>query len=75
MKELIEYIARSIVNEPEQVTVSEENGTEGIVLKLLVAPDDKGRVIGRQGRVAQAMRTLLRVTAAREGTRATLEIV
>ena len=75
MKELIEYIARSIVNEPEQVTVSEENGTEGIVFKLQVAPDDKGRVIGRQGRVAQAMRTLLRVTAAREGTRATLEIV
>jgi predicted RNA-binding protein YlqC (UPF0109 family) len=75
MKELIEYIARSIVNEPEQVTVSEENGNDGIVLKLSVAPDDKGRVIGRQGRVAQAMRTLLRVTAAREGTRATLEIV
>jgi predicted RNA-binding protein YlqC (UPF0109 family) len=75
MKELIEYIAKSIVNAPDQVTVSEENGTDGIVLKLQVAADDKGRVIGRQGRVAQAMRTLLRVTAAREGTRATLEIV
>jgi hypothetical protein len=75
MKELIEYIAKSIVNAPDQVTVTEENGAEGIVLKLQVAADDKGRVIGRQGRVAQAMRTLLRVTAAREGTRATLEIV
>lgn len=75
MKELIEYIAKSIVNAPDQVTVSEETGAEGVVLKLQVAADDKGRVIGRQGRVAQAMRTLLRVTAAREGTRATLEIV
>lgn len=75
MKELIEYIAKSIVNAPDQVMVTEENGAEGIVLKLQVAADDKGRVIGRQGRVAQAMRTLLRVTAAREGTRATLEIV
>ncbi len=75
MKELIEYIAKSIVNAPDQVTVSEETGADGVVLKLTVAADDKGRVIGRQGRVAQAMRTLLRVTAAREGTRATLEIV
>lgn len=75
IKELIEYIAKSIVNAPDEVVVTEENGAEGIVLKLQVAADDKGRVIGRQGRVAQAMRTLLRVTAAREGTRATLEIV
>ncbi len=75
MKELVEYIAKSIVNAPEQVAVSTENGGDGVVLKLTVAADDKGRVIGRQGRVAQAMRTLLRVTAAREGTRATLEIM
>jgi hypothetical protein len=77
MKELIEYIAKSIVSAPDQVKVTEEQTPDGIILKLEVAPDDKGRVIGRQGRVAQAMRTLLRVTAARSGakTRVELEIV
>jgi len=77
MKELIEYIAKSIVNAPDQVKVSQEQTSDGIILKLEVAPDDKGRVIGRQGRVAQAMRTLLRVTAARspDKTKVELEIV
>ena len=75
MKELVEYIARSLVNEPTEVIVTEEEGEDGLVLKLQVAPDDKGRVIGKQGRVAQAMRTLLRVMAAKEGRRAVLEIV
>ena len=75
MKELVEFIAKSIVNEPTQVLVTEEEGEDGTILKLQVAPDDKGRVIGKQGRVAQAMRTLIRVMAAREGRRVTLEIV
>lgn len=75
MKELVEYIAKHIVNEPSQVVVTEEQGEDGTILKLTVAPDDKGRVIGKQGRVAQAMRTLIRVMAAREGKRATLEII
>ena len=75
MKELIEYIAKAIVNSPDDVVVTEETGDEGITLKLQVADDDKGRVIGKQGRVAQAMRTLLRVNAAKQGTRATLEIL
>ena len=75
MKELVEYIAKAIVNAPEEVVVTEETNEDGIVLKLQVAADDKGRVIGKQGRVAQAMRTLLRVAAVREGTRAVLEIV
>lgn len=74
MKELIEYIARSIVNAPDQVKVSEEQTSDGILLKLEVAPDDKGRVIGRQGRVAQAMRTLLRVTAARSESKTKVEL-
>lgn len=74
MKELIEYIAKSIVNAPDQVTVTEEQTADGILLKLQVAADDKGRVIGRQGRVAQAMRTLLRVTAARSGTKTKVEL-
>ena len=75
MKELIEYIAKSLVNEPSEVVVTEEPSDEGITLKLQVADEDKGRVIGKQGRVAEAMRTLLRVTAAKQGTRATLQIL
>ncbi|OGO35765.1 MAG: hypothetical protein A2147_07865 [Chloroflexi bacterium RBG_16_57_8] len=75
MKELVEFIARSIVNAPDQVEVTEEQSEQGIVLKLKVADDDKGRVIGKQGRIAEAMRTLIRVKAAKNGTRATLEIV
>ncbi len=75
MKELIEYIVKSIVNKPEEVVVTEERDSERVILKLQVAPEDMGRVIGKQGRVAQAMRTLLRVIAVREGVRADLEIV
>ncbi len=75
MKELIEYIVKSIVAEPDKVSITEETNNEGVLLKLEVAPDDKGRVIGRQGRVAEAMRTLLRVKAAKDDTRARLEIV
>jgi predicted RNA-binding protein YlqC (UPF0109 family) len=75
MKELIEFIAKSIVNAPDDVQVSEEENEQGIVLKLQVADDDKGRVIGKQGRIAEAMRTLIRVKAAKAGTRATLEII
>ena len=74
MKELIEYIAKSIVNKPEDVVVTEERTEERVVLKLQVDQDDMGRVIGKQGRVAQAMRTLLKVIAVKEGIRADLEI-
>jgi len=75
MKEIVEYIAKYIVNSPDDVVVTEETGEQGIMLKLQVADEDKGRIIGKQGRVAQAMRTLLRVRAAKEGTRVTLEIL
>ena len=75
MKELIEYIAKSIVDKPEEVRVTEEATEDGIILRLEVAPEDTGKVIGREGRIAKAMRTLLRVAAIRKGTRATLEIV
>ena len=75
MKELIEYIAKSIVSVPEDVKVTEETNDNLVVVKLEVAADDKGRVIGRQGRVAEAMRTLLRVVATKEGIRVRLEIV
>jgi predicted RNA-binding protein YlqC (UPF0109 family) len=76
MKELIEYIAKSIVSAPDDVKVTEETDDKiMVVVKLEVAPDDKGRVIGRQGRVAEAMRTLLRVVATKDGVRVRLEIL
>jgi len=75
MKELVEYIAKSIVNSPDDVVVTEENDEQGLILKLQVADEDKGRIIGRQGRVAGAMRTLIRVKAAKQGTRVSLEIL
>ncbi len=74
MKELVEYIAKSIVNSHDDVVVTEEENEQGIKLTLQVADDDKGRVIGKQGRIAEAMRTLVRVKAAKAGTRAILEI-
>ncbi len=75
MRELVEYIAKSIVNSPDDVVVTEEEDEQGLTLKLQVADDDKGRVIGKQGRIAEAMRTLVRVKAAKQGTRASLEII
>ena len=75
MKELVEYIAKSIVDSPDDVVVTEETGDQGVTLKLQVADEDKGRVIGKQGRIAAAMRTLIRVKAAKQGTRATLQIL
>jgi len=75
MKEIVEFVAKSIVNAPGDVVVTEETNERGVLIKLQVAAEDKGRVIGKQGKVAEAMRTLLRVAAARAGTRVTLEIV
>ena len=75
MKELVEYIAKSLVDDPSQVVVREIEGATSVILELSVAPDDMGRVIGRNGRVANAIRTLLRVIAAKQGKRVTLEIV
>ncbi len=75
MKELIEYIARSLASDPDAVKVTEAEEDGRIVFRLEVAPEDKGKVIGRQGRVAQAMRVLLRVAAVKHGAHAVLEIV
>jgi len=74
MKELVEYIAKSLVDNPAEVSVSEEQADDRLVIKLRVAPEDMGKVIGKQGRIAQAMRTLLKVASVRQGTRAVLEI-
>lgn len=75
MKELIEYIAASLVGDPTQVSVTQERFGSQIVLKLNVAKEDMGRIIGKSGRVANAMRVLLRVAAAQEGKRVTLDII
>ena len=75
MKELIEYIAKFIAENPDEVKVTEVEEEDRIIIRLEVHPDDKGKVIGREGRVAQAMRTLLRVAAVKQGVRAVLEIV
>jgi len=74
MKELIEYIAKAITDHPDAVKVTETEESDRVVIRLEVAPEDKGKVIGREGRVVQAMRTLLGVAAVKKGTRATLEI-
>ena len=73
MKELLLYIARSLVDHPDQVTVNEvENGDE---LELRVAPEDMGKVIGRQGRIAKEIRTVVRSYAQRTGVKASVDIV
>ena len=74
MKELIEYMARAIVDYPDQVVVTEEMEDDRIVYHLMVADSDRGKVIAKQGRIANAMRTLLKVAAIRKGARAVLEI-
>ena len=75
MKELVEYIAKSLADKPEAVVVTEEQEEEGLKLTLKVDDVDKGRIIGKRGRIAQAMRTLIRVKAAKAGTKARLEIL
>ncbi|MFG6374302.1 MAG: KH domain-containing protein [Oscillospiraceae bacterium] len=75
MKELLTYIAQSLVDEPEAVRVEEiPNGSE-TVLELHVAPGDMGKVIGRQGRIAKEIRTLMRSVAQHKGQRITVDIV
>jgi len=74
LKELIEYIATSLVADPSQVRVNQFQRGNMVTLKLQVAKDDMGRVIGKNGRVANSIRILLRVAAAQEGKRATLDV-
>jgi len=75
MKELIEYIARSLVDNPDEVQVREMGGGTKLRIELSVAKDDMGRVIGKGGKVANSIRTLLRVAAEKEGKQATLDVV
>jgi hypothetical protein len=75
MKDLVEFIAKSLVDDPHQVYVSEIEGESSVILELRVGPEDMGRVIGKNGRTVNAIRTLLRVLAAKQGKRVTLEVV
>ena len=75
MKGLVEFIAKSLVDDPSQVYVSEIEGESSVILELRVGPEDMGRIIGKGGRTVNAMRTLVRVLAAKQGKRVTLEVV
>lgn len=75
MKELVTYIARSLVDKPEEVTVAEVEGNQTTVLELTVAKEDLGKVIGKQGRTAQAMRTILSAVSSKVKKRTVLEII
>ena len=75
MKELISYIAKALVDHPEQVQVSEVEGNQTSVLELKVAKEDLGKVIGKQGRTARAMRTILSAASAKVKKRTVLEII
>ena len=75
MKELLEIIAKNLVDNPEQVSVSEIKGERSIVLELKVAPDDMGKVIGKQGRIAKAIRTVVEAAAVHDDKKIVVEIV
>ena len=75
MKELLLYMAKNLVDDPEAVTVTEIEGEDGKVLELHVAEGDMGKVIGRQGRIAKEIRTIIKTVAQRTGEKVTVEIV
>jgi len=75
LKEMVECVAKRLVDNPDQVQVSETEGERTIVIELRVAPADLGKVIGKQGRTAKALRTLLSAAATKMGKRAVLEII
>lgn len=75
MKELIETIARSLVDNPEEVQVVETENDTSVLFELRVAPDDMGKVIGKQGKIAKSIRTLTKAAAAKAGKRVAVEIM
>ena len=75
MKELLRYMAKTLVDDPDAVTVTESSDEDGKVLELHVAPGDMGKVIGRQGRIAKEIRTIVKTVAQRTGEKVTVEIV
>ncbi|MBM7835144.1 KH domain-containing protein [Clostridium sardiniense] len=75
MKELVEIIAKSLVDKPDEVKVNEIAGEQSIILELRVAPEDMGKVIGKQGRIAKAIRTVVKAAAIKEEKRVVVEII
>lgn len=75
IKDLVEYIVKSLADEPDAVVLSEIEGETSVVLELRVAPGDMGRMIGREGRTINSIRSLARVLGAKAGKKVTLEIV
>ncbi|MFP4015466.1 MAG: KH domain-containing protein [Halanaerobiales bacterium] len=74
MKELIEKIARAIVDQPEEVQINEVQGEKSVILEISVANDDMGKIIGRQGRIARAIRTVVKAAATKEGKKVIVDI-
>ncbi|MBE6007774.1 MAG: KH domain-containing protein [Lachnospiraceae bacterium] len=75
MKELLEVIAKNLVDDPSQVVVTEVQGERSIILELKVAPEDMGKVIGKQGRIAKAIRTVVKAAAVQSDKRIVVEII
>lgn len=75
MKELLETIAKALVSNPDAVSVNEVEGEQSVILELTVAPEDMGKVIGKQGRIAKAIRTVVKAASIKENKRVVVEIV
>ena len=75
LQELVEYIARALVDNPEEVRVRQIEGETVIIFEVSVAPEDLGKIIGRQGRIANALRTIVKAAASRQNKKATVEIL
>ncbi|MCI8856835.1 MAG: KH domain-containing protein [Clostridiaceae bacterium] len=75
MKELLTYIVRNLVNDPDSITITETVQDDSVVYELRVAPEDMGRVIGRHGRIAKEIRTLMKATGNRENKKVSVEIL
>lgn len=75
MKELLEFLARALVDDPDKVVVTQVEGERSVILQLKVSPEDTGKVIGKNGRIAQALRTVIKAVATKEGKSAIVEIL
>lgn len=75
LRELVEFVAKSLVDEPDAVEVRQVEGERSLIIELRVAPKDMGKVIGKQGRIAKALRTVVKAAAVRTGKRVTVEIL
>ena len=75
MKELVEYIVKELVDKPEEVKINETQGESIVILEISVAPEDVGKVIGKEGRIANAIRTVVKAAASKQGKKVTVEIM